>query len=126
MQGRSLGYWQRRILVGATFGYTLYYFCRVDISIAIPFMQKSLGTSKTELGLIVSGLQIAYGAGKFLNGVIGDRLNPRYFMAVGLLLSGLANLAFSQCTSLELLAFIWMLNGWFQSMGFPAGAKLLS
>lgn len=125
-QAKSLKYWQKRILAGVTFAYTLYYFCRVDISIAIPFMKQSLGMSKTELGLIVSGLQIAYGAGKFLNGVIGDRLNPRYFMAAGLMLSGLANLAFSLSTSLALLAGIWMLNGWFQSMGFPSGAKLLS
>ena len=47
-------------------------------------------------------------------------------MAAGLLLSGLANLAFSQTTSLGWLAVIWALNGWFQSMGFPAGARLLS
>ena len=47
-------------------------------------------------------------------------------MAAGLLLSGLANLAFSQTTSLGWLALIWALNGWFQSMGFPAGARLLS
>jgi sugar phosphate permease len=47
-------------------------------------------------------------------------------MAAGLLLSGLANLAFGHTTSLGWLALIWALNGWFQSMGFPAGARLLS
>jgi MFS transporter, OPA family, sugar phosphate sensor protein UhpC len=125
-QAKSLGYWQKRILWGATFAYTIYYFCRVNISIAIPFLQKSLGASKTELGLIASSLQIAYGAGKFLNGAMGDHVNPRYFMAAGLMLSGLANLAFSRSASLRWLAVIWALNGWFQSMGFPAGAKLLS
>jgi sugar phosphate permease len=126
VQAKSLGYWQKRILWGATGAYTIFYFCRVNISIAIPLMQKSLGASKTELGFIASGLQIAYGLGKFLNGVMGDRQNPRYFMATGLMLSGLANLAFSQSTSIRLLAVVWALNGWFQSMGFPAGAKLLS
>lgn len=123
---KSLEYWQKRILWGVTVAYTIYYFCRVNISIAIPFLQKSLGASKTELGFIASSLQIAYGAGKFLNGVMGDHANPRYFMAAGLMLSGLANLAFSRTTSLRWLAVIWALNGWFQSMGFPAGAKLLS
>src|SRR5438046_10312929 len=57
---------------------------------------------------------------------MGDRVNPRYFMAAGLMLSGLENLAFSQSTSLRWLAVIWALNGWFQSMGFPSGARLLS
>jgi MFS family permease len=122
----SFAYWQKRILWGATFAYTIYYFCRVNISIAIPLMQKSLGASKTELGFIASALQISYGTGKFVNGIIGDRSNPRYFMAAGLLLSGVANLAFSRTTALGALAIIWALNGWFQSMGFPSGARLLS
>ncbi|MGH9663685.1 MAG: MFS transporter, partial [Bryobacteraceae bacterium] len=86
-RGKSLDYWQKRILWGATAVYTIYYFCRVNISIAIPLLQHSLGASKTQLGLIASGLQVAYGAGKFLNGVVGDRSNPRYFVAAGLLLS---------------------------------------
>jgi sugar phosphate permease len=123
---KSLAYWQKRTLWGATFAYTIYYFCRVNISIAIPLMQRSLGVSKTELGFIASALQVAYGAGKFTNGVIGDRSNPRYFMAAGLFLSGIANIAFSRTTSLTLLAVLWTLNGWFQSMGFPSGARLLS
>jgi sugar phosphate permease len=37
----------------------------VNISIAIPLMQKSLGVSKTKLGFIASALQISYGVGKF-------------------------------------------------------------
>ena len=119
-------YWRRRILWAATVTYAIYYFCRVNISIAIPFLQHSLGYSKTELGLIVSGLQVVYGLGKFLNGLIADRTNPRYFMALGLLLSGVANIVFSTSTALTILAFVWALNGWFQSMGFPSGARLLS
>jgi OPA family sugar phosphate sensor protein UhpC-like MFS transporter len=55
---RSFGYWQKRILWGATAAYTIYYFCRVNISIAIPFLQTALGASKTELGFVASALQI--------------------------------------------------------------------
>ena len=122
----SLIYWRKRILWGATAAYAVYYFCRVNISIAVPFLQDALGVSKTQIGLVASSQQVAYGAGKFLNGVIGDRVNPRYFMAAGLLLSGVANLAFGSSTALGALALIWALNGWFQSMGFPSGARLLS
>ena len=122
----ALSYWRKRILWGLTAAYTVYYFCRVNISIAIPFLQESLGVSKTQIGLVASSLQIAYGAGKFFNGVVGDRVNPRYFMAAGLLLSGLANLAFGSSSAIGILAVIWAFNGWFQSMGFPSGARLLS
>lgn len=93
---------------------------------ALPAMQENLSLNKVQLGLIVSGLQITYGIGKFLNGVIADRSNPRFIMATGLLLSGVANLFFGLNTTLWVLAIIWCANGWFQSMGFPAGARLLS
>jgi sugar phosphate permease len=50
-------------------------------------------------------------------------------MALGLLLTALCNLAFAYSFGLPLLAqlaLFWTLNGWFQSMGFPPCARLLS
>ncbi len=83
-------YWRRRILWAATVTHAIYYYCCVNISLAILFLQPLLGYSKTELGVVGSGLQVLYGLGKFLNGLIADRTHPRYFMAAGLLLSGVA------------------------------------
>jgi glycerol-3-phosphate transporter len=119
-------YWRLRILYSSFIGYAVFYFCRVNISMAIPNLQDSLGFSKTQIGLIVSALQITYGVGKFLNGIFADRSNPRYFMALGLFLSGLVNILFGLGSSLIVLMILWGINGWFQSMGFPPGAKLLS
>src|SRR4051794_12771221 len=119
-------YWRTRILYTSFLGYAVYYFGRVNISMAIPQMQADLGYSKTEIGFVVSGLQVAYGLGKFGNGILGDRANPRYFMALGLLLSGIVNILFGLSTSLIVLTCFWVCNGWVQSMGFPAGARLLS
>src|SRR4028119_1243585 len=81
-------YWRKRVLYSAFIGYAFYYFCRVNISMALPYMQKDLEFNKFQLGLIVSVLQITYGVGKFLNGVIADRSNPRYVMTIGLIGSG--------------------------------------
>jgi hypothetical protein len=81
-------HWRSRILTFSFVGYAVYYFSRVNISMAIPQMQADLGYSKAQLGLVVSALQVSYGIGKFANGVLADRTNPRYFMALGLLLSG--------------------------------------
>ncbi len=119
-------HWRVRILYGSFIAYAVYYFCRVNISMALPSMEAELGYSKTELGLMVSALQIAYGIGKFVNGMMADRANPRYFMALGLFLSGLVNFFFGLSSSLIFLTVLWAINGWFQSMGFPAGARLLS
>jgi phosphoglycerate transporter family protein len=119
-------YWRKRVLYSAFIGYAVYYFCRVNISMALPYMQKDLGFDKFQLGLIVSVLQITYGVGKFLNGIIADKSNPRYVMAIGLFCSGVANLIFGLSSMLWVMVFIWALNGWFQSMGFPPGARLLT
>jgi len=123
---RLYRYWRLRIVYSSFLAYAVFYLCRVNISMALPSMEQSLGYSKTQLGLVVSLLQIAYGVGKFGNGILADRTNPRFFMAFGLLLSGLTNIFFGLQTSLVVLAGLWLLNGWFQSMGFPPGARLLS
>jgi sugar phosphate permease len=117
---------RRRALWAAFISYGIYYFGRVNISMALPLMQKQLGYSKVQLGLIVSALQITYGLGKFLNGVIADRSNPKIVMAIGLCLSGVANLIFGLSSALWVLVITWAFNGWFQSMGFPSGARSLS
>jgi glycerol-3-phosphate transporter len=119
-------YWRIRILYSSFFAYAVFYFCRVNISMAIPAMEDSLGFTKTQLGIITSALQIAYGIGKFGNGILADRMNPRYFMAFGLFASGIINITFGLQASFITLAVLWCVNGWFQSMGFPAGARLLS
>lgn len=119
-------YWRVRILYSSFFAYAVFYFCRVNISMAIPAMEETLGYTKTQLGAITSALQIAYGIGKFGNGILADRTNPRYFMALGLFFSAVVNIMFGLQASLVVLAILWCFNGWFQSMGFPSGARLLS
>src|SRR4051812_49114239 len=70
-------HWRTRILYSSFAGYAVFYFCRVNISMAIPQMQADLGYSKTQLGWLASALQITYGLGKFGNGILADRTNPR-------------------------------------------------
>jgi OPA family glycerol-3-phosphate transporter-like MFS transporter/OPA family sugar phosphate sensor protein UhpC-like MFS transporter len=64
-----------------------------------------------------------YGVSKFANGFLGDRSNPRYFMAAGLLLCAMMNVLFGMSSALWLLATFWLLNNWAQGMGFPPCAR---
>ncbi len=59
-------------------------------------------------------------------GNVSDRSNPRYFMALGLILSGIVNLLFSSAHSVWIMAVLWLLNGWFQGMGWPPCARTLT
>src|SRR5262249_22918029 len=67
-----------------------------------------------------------YGVSKFASGVLSDRANPRYFMAIGLFLTGLLNIFFGFSSSLVVFAIFWGLNGWFQGFGWPPCARFLT
>lgn len=119
-------YWRRRILLVSLVGYALFYLVRKNLSIAMPAMEADLGVTKAELGIFLTLHGVCYGLSKFANGFLGDRTNPRFFMALGLLLSAGANVAFGLSSTAVLMGVFWLLNGWFQGMGFPPCARSLT
>src|SRR4051794_38128645 len=78
----SVAYWQRRILVSTIIGYALYYFVRKNLSVAMPAMEAD-GITKVQLGWFLTTHGVLYGVSKFANGIVGDRINARWFMAIG-------------------------------------------
>lgn len=122
----EFSYWRLRIAYSIFLGYAVFYFTRKSFTFIMDDIQADLGFSNAELGLIGSTLYIAYGISKFLSGAIADRSNPRYFMAFGLMLSGVLNICFGFVNSLWAMLVIWGLNGWFQAWGWPACCKQLN
>ena len=123
---------------GATSAYSLFYFCRMAFNvIKQPVIDDGLFT-ESQLGIIGSTLLFVYAAGKFLNGFIADYCNTRRFMAFGLTISAILNLALGllglfhntlhlpPTTLFIIFVVIWGINGWMQSMGSPPGIISLS
>ncbi|NGX38258.1 MAG: Membrane sensor protein UhpC [Chlamydiae bacterium] len=119
-------YWRWRTFYGMYTGYIFYYFSRKSFTFAMPSLIEDLGFSKGELGILASILSISYGASKFLSGVLSDRSNPRYFMGIGLILTGFLNIFFGMSSSILFFAIFWGLNGYFQGFGWPPCARLLT
>ena len=119
-------YWRIRILYSMFIGYAFYYFTRKSFTFAMPGLIQDLGFDKSELGILSSILAITYGISKFASGVIGDRTNSRYMMAIGLILTGICNICFGLSSSLLFFAIFWGLNGWFQGFGWPPCARFLT
>ena len=69
------------------------------------------------MGIIGALLFYSYAFGKLTNGFLSDRANIRKFISTGLAVSALMNLAFGMTTSFVVMAGLWFVNGWFQSMG---------
>lgn len=119
-------YWRIRILYSMFIGYAFYYFTRKSFTFAMPGLIQDLGFDKSQLGILGSILSLTYGVSKFASGVIGDRTNPRYMMAIGLMLTGVFNICFGLSSSLFFFALFWGLNGWFQGFGWPPCARFLT
>ena len=119
-------HWRIRTMYSMFIGYAVFYFCRKNLSSATPALIHDLGLTKTQLGSIWSMLYLTYGVSKLVNGIIGDRANPRYFMAIGLILSAVTNIFFGMSASITVLGILWAFNGWFQGMGWPPCARLLT
>jgi OPA family glycerol-3-phosphate transporter-like MFS transporter/OPA family sugar phosphate sensor protein UhpC-like MFS transporter len=122
----AFAYWQRRILISSIIGYALYYFVRKNLSATMPVMEQHLGIAKSELGAFLTVHGLLYGVSKFVNGIIGDRVNARWFMPAGLLVCAIINIQFGLSSSVIAFGLLWAANGWFQGIGFPPCARLLT
>ena len=124
--------------MAGTFGYALYYVCRLSMGVMKqPLIDAGL-LNATQLGIIGACLYWAYALGKLVNGFLADSSNIKRFMASGLVVSvlmnftmgilGVAALKGAIATSALFLAFAvcWAVNGWSQSMGAPPAIIALS
>lgn len=110
----------RTVFVSATVAYALYYVCRLSLSVVKgPLVDAGVLTPR-ELGWIGSALFCSYGVGKLVNGFLADRADLRLFASIGLGGTSLVNLALGWVSGFWIFFALWLLNGWFQSMGAPA------
>ena len=114
---RRLKFLKWSTFLSATFGYGMYYVCRLSLNVVKkPIVDEGV-FSETELGIIGAVLFFTYAVGKFMNGFLADRSNINRFMSTGLLVTALVNLCLGFVHSFILFAVLWGISGWFQSMG---------
>lgn len=112
--------------LGITFGYGLFYLCRLGFSIVKKPILEAGVLDAAQLGQIGSALLFVYAVGKAVNGALADRSNIKRFMSTGLLVSAILNLAVGTSTGYWAFLILWMLNGWFQAMGSSPSGVVLS
>lgn len=125
-------------LLAAIIGYSLYYICRISMSVVKQPLIDSGTLSAGQLGAIGAALLFTYAVGKFVNGFIADYCNIKRFMATGLVVSAAINLimgatglwdsaaGISNIALFLFFAIIWGMNGWAQSMGSAPAVITLS
>ena len=108
------------------FGYAVFYFTRKSLTFVAPVMISRHILTLASFGLINTVFYLLYGSSKFFSGIISDRVNARYFMSIGLIITGFANIAFGLSSHLLWFFVFWMINAIFQGWGWPPCAKLLT
>jgi sugar phosphate permease len=110
--------------------YGAFYFCRTNISAAVPFLSMpvekgGLSLSGEQVGWILASLKIAYGVGQLVNGQLSERIAPRILLSIGMFCSALLNVAFGLSTGFYFLLFIWAANGYCQSLGWTPCVRVV-
>ncbi|PSW63546.1 MFS transporter family glucose-6-phosphate receptor UhpC [Photobacterium kishitanii] len=119
-------YWRLHIMVSMYIGYAGFYLTRKNFTYAMPAMIADLGWDKSDIGMMGTLFYLTYGCSKFISGMISDRSNPRYFMGIGLIATGIINICFGFSSSIMAFTLLWIANAWFQGWGWPACSKLLT
>jgi len=118
--------WLRWAMLESTFlGYAVFYLVRNNLAVVSKDMGAALQYDNNDIGNILAATAITYGLGKFVMGAFSDRANPRVFMATGLLLTALCNLAFGAVDNYWVHLGLWALNGFIQGMGWPPCGRTL-
>jgi sugar phosphate permease len=114
-------------------GYAAYYFCRSDLSVAMPLLIEELGRKGissddaiAHLGTVASLGVLAYAFGKlFLTG-LGDLWGGRRSFAAGLGGAVIFTLVFAAGGSLPVFGIAWIGNRLTQSIGWAGVVKVAS
>ena len=114
-------------------GYSGYYLCRSNFSVALPMIIQELGArgihpyvAQIRLGLIASLGVLAYAVGKFISGGLSDFLGGRRTFLSGMAGSVLFTLVFALSGGIPLFTLAWIGNRLVQSLGWAGMVKISS
>lgn len=117
--------WQVLTAAALLAGYSGYYLCRSNLSVAVPALiaDPAAGVDRAAIGWIASAGIVAYAAGKSITGVAGDFLGGRALFVGGLFLSVVATVAFSLGAGASQFTACWIVNRFVQSAGWGGLTK---
>jgi len=117
---------QRTTFVVTWLTYAGFYFCRKNLSIALPLLGGAAEMNGLRLANIVFGYSLLYAIGQFVFGFLSDRIGPKRVVGVGLLVIIVSNLAMGFHTAILWLMIFACLNGAAQATGWSGLVKIMA
>ena len=109
-----------------TLVYFASYLTRNNFSVMMLNICNDLGTTKSALAIVVTGLTIVYGAGQIVSGLMGDKIKPQLMLTIGLSIACASNIAIFFCSDILSMTIIWCINGFAHSMLWPPIVRIMS
>ncbi|MBE6690113.1 MAG: MFS transporter [Ruminococcaceae bacterium] len=108
------------------------YIMRINVAAMLVTIYTDMAITKTAISPVITGMTIFYGAGQIINGILGDKIKPKYMLTVGLLLAAACNIAMFCCgivpfmKNVPCMTVVWCINGYAHAMLWPPIVRLLS
>ena len=106
--------------------YFISYFTRKNFAAVMAGMIAEDIISKSEGGLIGTGLFVMYGVGQLVSGYLGDKLKPSHLIIFGVSLTSVCNLLMPIVPGGAFMIPVWAVNGLAQAMLWPPILRLLA
>ena len=102
------------------------YLTRLNYNASISEIIASNTLTRETAGMVSTGGFITYGIGQLLCGYLGDKISPIKLIALGLILTAIANMVIPFLTISGLFILVWCANGFFQSMLWPPLVRIMA
>ncbi len=106
--------------------YLFFYNGRQNINLVMTQMAEDFGSSTAAFGAVSSALFWLYAFGQLINGRLGAFFGYKRFMIIGVVASAVLNVVISFQHSIPVIAVLWGLNGFFQSMVWSNGLGVVN
>lgn len=114
------------VLLSFGFTYLFFYNGRQNINLVMTQMAQELNSTTAALGVVSSALFWCYAFGQLINGRLGAFFGYKRFMMIGVVASAVLNVVISFQHSIPVIAVLWGLNGFFQSMVWSNGLGVVN
>lgn len=115
--------------LGIFIGYAGFYLIRNNVSLVSGILKEYDIMNTVGIGIVANAVLFSYGLSKFFMAMLSDRANARFFLPIGLALSGLINILIGIVPALTatvgIFATVMFINGWVQGMGWPPSGRTL-
>ncbi len=125
LPSKGLHIWQIIAFFSMGILYLFYYFCKYNLGVVTPDIQKEFGFSSTTFGWVTTIFTLTYAGGQFVNGFLGDRYGPKLMLIVGALGGIAANVCFGLSGTITFFVVFWMANAYFSSCGWAPGSRIM-